>query len=191
MLKDEILSLLKRRPVMRVHEIARVLRRNPNVVKAILHYMTKKGLVRRIMKGAYTISNDPKVVATWLYIPSYISMEYALFLRNIVEQIINVIQVMISFKIKNMEIEIYGQRVKFYRIPKRLMFGFNCEYSDDGFCYLIAEPEKAILDMLYHNKDLRAFTIHWDELDLDKLIMYSKEYPKRVRKRLEFMLQHI
>ena len=46
MLKDEILSLLKRRPVMRVHEIARVLRRNPNVVKAILHYMTKKGLVR-------------------------------------------------------------------------------------------------------------------------------------------------
>ncbi len=159
-------------------------------LNAILYYMCRRGVIRRIFRGAYTTTKDIRVIVTWLYMPSYISLEYALFLRGVLDQVINMIQVVTPHRLKNYELEIFGSTIRYYRIPSRLMFGFTHEYSDidNRFYYLIAHPEKAILDMIYFGRNIRTYTIRWGSMDSDRILKYSKYYPRWVREKLDVIM---
>ena len=190
MLIPKILEFMSKKPVVRVHDLRKYLGAKDKSLNALLYYMCKRGMIKRIFKGAYTTAKDIKVIATWLYMPSYISLEYSLFVRGLLEQVIDVLQVITSQRLKYNEINILGSMVRYYRIPSRLMFGFTHEYSDtdEEFYYFIAHPEKAILDMIYLGKNIRTYTIHWDNINKDRILKYSKYYPKWVREKVDTII---
>lgn len=70
---------------------------------------------------------------------------------------------------------------KYHKFPEELFFGFRT--VDRRF--KIAEPEKALLDLLYMTTLGRYFanlrTINLENLSYRRLLHYSKRYPKRTQ----------
>ena len=77
-----------------------------------------------------------------------------------------------------------GVEIVYRRIPEELFFGYRRMESRfaEGFYFLIAEPEKALLDMVFRGEDtLKLFTLDYEAIDPDKLVEYSTHYPRHVR----------
>jgi len=67
-----------------------------------------------------------------------------------------------------------------HKIKRQLYFGYDSNF--------IAEPEKALLDTIYIRRKIPA-EINVELLNLEKLVKYSKKYPKTIQKRIDKLLQ--
>jgi predicted transcriptional regulator of viral defense system len=122
----------------------------------------------KIERDKYLIvDNKPHTfeIANFLYQPSYISFETALNQYGILPQFPYEVT---STTVKNSKAKSFQDVTYSYiKIKKHLYWGFTKELN-----YLIAEPEKALLDQAYlASKGLRSFPA--DELDIS-LINQSK-----------------
>jgi len=121
----------------------------------LLHWQ-KKGYIIRLRREWYCFSEFIKVqeftflVANNIYAPSYVSHQEALLFYGLIPEHI-VDSTSITTK-KTKSFEILGKTFKYYSIHPRLFFGFELkEMTANGFQrnFLIADREKAILDLLY------------------------------------------
>lgn len=162
-----------------------------NSLKVSLHRLVKKGVLVRLKRGIYQLSLnavDVNKIANQLYYPSYLSFETALSRYGIVSQI-PYTQTFATTR-KSKKITVWNTEVEFTQLKKELYFGYKLESG-----VYIAEPEKALLDLLYIVSRGKRM-MHIKELDLkniqkNKLNEYAKRFPSYISNLLEEVTQYL
>ncbi len=162
-----------------------------NVYPYQLSKWTKAGYLIKLKNNSYLFADRKEEVikehvAFSIYQPSYVSLEWALSEYGLIpEMVYNVTSVSsrATRKYKN-ELGTFIYR----HIKEDLFFGYN-KINKDGQVYLLAEPEKALLDYLYFNyhriknkadiEELRLNQFNVKKLDRAKIKRYSKLIPKK------------
>lgn len=166
-----------------------------------LSQWAKKGYLLKLKNGLFAFSERKgelkiEAIAFNLYQPSYVSMEWALAKYGLIpEMAYNCTSVTTkttrSFKNK------LGN-FTFRNIKESMFFGYR-KVEENGQIYLIAEPEKALLDYLYLNmkkikdkndiEELRLNEFAVKELDRKKIKKYADAiHNKKIIKVLEMIL---
>jgi hypothetical protein len=125
-----------------------------NILEVQLSDWVKKGYVIKLRRGIYTLSNNQRscsvseyFLANNLYSPSYISLEAALSYYHFIPE--RVYEVTSITPMKTMKFNNALGRFT-YRNIKAAAFSHYEEHKDvDGYKFLIATKEKALLDFLY------------------------------------------
>ena len=182
-LVKKILDYALRHPVFTVEDLRTYLDVDRNTLSVILNYMVRKGKINRIFRGKYTVYRDPEFLAPYIYYPSYISIFYALHLYGVIEQVPRAIHVVTTRRPVSKELILFDETIVFFRIKPELFFGYQ-RRNIGSHTTLVATPEKALLDAIYFYGPsiLEVGTIHLEELDPQRLLYYSKFFPKRIRK---------
>lgn len=144
----------------------------------------RQGYIKKIKNGLYLFAENegsvlPEALAGKIYSPSYISLEKALAFYGLIPEMVyglTSVTPKTTRRFKNK----FGAFI-YRHIKPSLFFGYK-EIKNDATAYLIAEPEKALLDYLYLNwiKDPAA----WDELRLNNKVLSSLIRPQIMRKYL-------
>lgn len=144
-----------------------------------LQRLEKAGIIERIVKGKYLFLfrevNDFEL-ANFLVNPSYISLESALSFYGVLSQFPYTITSVTPLKTK--KIVYRDKEYEFCHLESKYFFGF---IKRDKF--LIATPEKALLDELYFMaKKIRKISI--DDLDLS---LIDKNKFKKLSRKYKFL----
>ena len=139
-----------------------------------LSLWVKKGHLLRLRKGVYAFAREvDKVegeeIAQVLYSPSYLSLESALSWYGFIPEM-SYAYVSVTSRI-NRVFDNYFGRFIYRHIKRELFWGYIAVSARHGH-YLLAEPEKALLDYLYLNlsriksqADLDSFRFNYDQID--------------------------
>ena len=161
----------------------------------------KKGYLENVKKGLDVFVDEkgklsPEEISFLLYQPSYLSLEYALCHYGIIPEMVftkTAVTTKTTRKFSN------GFGAFSYRhIQPKLFFGYVTKNTASG-TYLLAEPEKALLDYLYFNlgkindeNDVSGLRINTEELekciDRTKLDTYLAEFGIRKLERIIRMI---
>ena len=113
----------------------------------------KKGLLIRLRQGYFTFPeykgkpDYPWYFANRMYRPSYISLHSALSFHGIIPE--SVIQITSVTSLKTAYfVNLFGE-FTYKTIKKELMYGYDLKTMSDGRTLQIADPEKALSDLLY------------------------------------------
>jgi predicted transcriptional regulator of viral defense system len=118
-----------------------------------ISYWQKKGLIVKIKNGLYAFSDNahsiqPEEIAPLIYSPSYISLEKALSVYGLIPEMTYAVTCVTPKATRRFR-NTWG--VFSYRhVKPSLFFGYH-EAGSKMNLYLIADPEKALLDYLYFN----------------------------------------
>jgi len=122
-----------------------------------------KKYIKKIRRGYYLFSdlsiNEPVLflIANTIYRPSYISLEMAFSLYNLIPEAVYGITSVTSQKTNIFKTDVGS--FAYRHLKPELIFGYELrEYN--GYSYMVAEIEKAVLDYLYlnsHLKDINDF----------------------------------
>lgn len=138
--------------------------------------LEKAGILKKLIKGKYQFllkEAGDFTIANFLYQPSYISMESALSFYSIMTGFPHQIT-SITIK-KSKDLEVGGKEYSYSTISPNLFWGWEKKEN-----FLIATPEKALLDYLYFaKKGLR--NLDWEEIDTsninkDILFLWAKKF---------------
>jgi len=173
------------KPIYTFAELLRLSGLSPSALRRALHRLKARGLVLRLGKGLYANSfSVPSLeeVAGWLYPPSYISLEYALFLHGVLDQAPHVVTCVTLNKTKTFHTEL-GE-VSYFHIKSDLFFGYQVQDR-----IILAEPEKAALDFVYLQRkrglEPPLDECNWVHVNPDRMRSLLSAYPKAVRRNLE------
>lgn len=131
---------------------------NKQIIRNQLRRWQDKSLIFKLKRGMYLLNvNDRKInpsrqfIANQLYMPSYISLEYALnFYALIPERVSEVTSVTTKKTIRF--VNDLGT-FTYQHIKSKAFRGFKMAKDEMGLTFFIAEPEKAVIDFLYLNLD--------------------------------------
>lgn len=175
--------------------------------KAKLSRMVKNGDCFPIVKGLYETDRNTSahLLAGSIYGPSYISFEYALGFYGMIPEAVYTITCATFEKKKKKRYEtIFGTFT--YRDVPSDAFPFFIQLLQEGeYFYRIAEPEKALCDMIYtmppvsNTKfmetllldDLRIDESELRKLDDEKIVFLSKRYRSTNVKKLSTLMRRI
>ncbi len=187
--KDFILEIYKdTRTVFTLRDIAMVMEEsNYGQLKQKINYYVRKGSLASIRRGIYVKENfDPEELACKLYIPSYISLEYVLQKAGVIFQYHESLTP-VSYLSRVVEA---GNCTLIYRKIKEdiLLDLSGIMRKDNGVN--IATPERAMLDMLYLNREY--YFDNLSGIDREKVlkilpVYQSKELVKRTMKMFSFI----
>lgn len=144
---------------------------------SMLARLTSRNVLQKLERDKYILAGANTHnfrIANFLYEPSYVSLETALNFHGVLSQFPYEIASVTTRKPVTKSIG--GKTYRYARIKRTLFWGYE---SASG--YLIAQPEKALLDLLYlASKGLGA--AHTDELNTSKLDKtrfetYVKRFP--------------
>ncbi len=149
-----------------------------------IHRLQKKKVLFRLAKGFYANSfvlPSLEEASCILYPPCYISMESALMMHGISDQVPQVLTCVSINKTKAFQTDL-GE-VNYSHIKKECFFGF--ELVDRT---ALALPEKAALDFVYIKRQNGLKPAldewNWSYLDVKKLHAMAESFPSSVRKHL-------
>lgn len=145
----------------------------------LLQRLEKEGVIQRIIKGRYHFSlreyNDFEL-ANFLVNPSYISLESALSFYGILSQFPYTVTSITPLKPRRITYQ--EKEYEFSHLESKYFFGF---VKKDNF--LIAKPEKALLDELYFMaKKLRK--VHVKDLNFEP---FDKKKFEKLYKKYKFI----
>ncbi len=152
-LKQNTLSCIKqlRRPVFTSREIIMLSGKSASVVTQTLNYLSRQGIILKVSRGVWAEAGNNKVSQYSLipFLPSahraYVSFFSALHLHGMIEQIPQVITLASTSHTRTIKTKL-GIFV-IHQISPRFFKGFDWYHNEEGF--LIADPEKALVDCLY------------------------------------------
>ncbi|MFZ2970412.1 MAG: hypothetical protein WA063_04655 [Minisyncoccia bacterium] len=165
----------------------------------------KKGYIERIKRGLYVFSERKNEMSLeemsfLIYEPSYISIEYALSHYGFIPEMVYSITAVTGKTTRTVGNK-FGKFI--YRSVKpSLFFGYKVIETKSGK-YLLAEPEKALLDYFYLNlkninskKDIEEARINCEMLkktiDRKKLKFYLEKFDsKKMQKIIKIILNEI
>ena len=143
----DLLNRLRSYPLFTLDAVCNINKKDASYTKVYLNRLLKKGMIRRIQRGQYTVHNDPIIFSTHITWPSYISLWYALRYHNLTEQVPEKISVLTTSKKSLNRIEFMGRSIVFTTIPSTYLFGYSKIFVS-GFEVFMADPEKAIVDSI-------------------------------------------
>jgi len=159
----------------------------------------------RLRKGIYAVVTDigslsandisAYTMCQALNKKSYVSFENALQYHGMFDQMLSTISAVTCNRARKYKI---GEMdVKFFKIQKKLYFGFTEERSDIGLVN-IAQKEKAMLDMLYFRSNRYYAGLVWEKLeeyrntiDFDLLKRYAMKFSLDVIRQTGFFLDKL
>ena len=181
---NKIKEFIRSVPVFRVRDIE-IITGNRNYAHLILHKLEKRGEIKRVVKGWYSIYEDP-IFSVFCFKPSYIGLHEALSLYNLWEQETNVI-IITAKRIRSGIRKIFENNIILRRIKSEYLFGFDfINYRD--FFIPVSDIEKTLIDFLYFKEKISKEIIKElvKRINKKKIHEYLKKYPnsfsKKVRK---------
>ena len=114
---------------------------------------TNSGLIIRLKQGYYTFpeykskADYPFYFANRIYRPSYISLHTALSFYGMIPEAVVQIASVTSLKTASFS-NAFGE-YSYQSEKEELMFGYDLKPMEDGRTLMFAQPEKALLDLLY------------------------------------------
>jgi predicted transcriptional regulator of viral defense system len=159
--------------------------------------LMKSGKIQGVVPGIYTSAPEFRkrplsleILANKIYGPSYVSFEFVLARAGLIPEA--VYGVTSATAKRNRDFDTHLGRFSYRHLPPEVYcFGWISEVLNDGSSYLIATPEKALLDLLYRAgavrsvKSLKArlfedFRVDHDalrSLDMERLMSYALKMP--------------
>jgi predicted transcriptional regulator of viral defense system len=125
----------------------------PDFDKSNLTRWTGKKLLVKLRNGYYSFpeytgqSDFVFLVSNRIYRPSYISLHTALAFYGMIPEA--VVQVSAVSSLKKAVFENAFGTFSYQQIASGLLFGYDAKPSANGRTLLLAQPEKALLDLLY------------------------------------------
>ena len=144
---------------------------------SMLARLTRQNILQKLERDKYMLVSGRAhdfCIANFLYEPSYVSLEAALNFHGVLSQFPYEVASMTPRKPVTKTVD--EKTYRYARIKRSLFWGYE---PIQGF--LIAQPEKALLDLLYLTSKGLAI-LHTDELDISKLdkarfALYAKKFP--------------
>jgi predicted transcriptional regulator of viral defense system len=118
---------------------------NENSLRVAVSRLIKAGEIIKLIKGYYCLNNIElalEKIALEIYEPSYLSFEWALGHYNILSQKSYSLTLATTKRAK--QINVNGRNIAYHHLGLKLFWGYM-QKND----HLIAEPEKAFLDLAY------------------------------------------
>lgn len=176
--KQSILVAIKKlhRPVFTTHELSTLTGGSLSSTTQALNLLQKKGLVFKITRGIWAESGNERL-SPYIVIPflfqrhrAYVSFISALNLYGIIEQIPQVIALASTVHTRIVHTKIGTFSV--HQIAPSFFNGFNW-YKGTG-SFLIAEPEKALVDSLYLSARKKKQFSYFPELNFPSSFSFKK-----------------
>ena len=179
---NKIREFIKSVPVFRVRDIE-LLVGNRNYAHLILHKLAKKGEIKRVVKGWYSLHDDP-IVSVFCFKPAYVGLQEALSLHNLWEQETNVV-IITTKKVRVGIREILGNNVILRTIEPKYFFGFDL-IKYENFFVPVSDIEKTLIDFVYFKESLARETLREiiKRMNKQKLIEYLKKYPSKFKQKV-------
>jgi len=159
-----------------LQDLSKIIDLEKNSLKVAVSRAVKNKKIIKLTNGLYSKNIHDiswENLAVNIYSPSYISFESALNYYNILSQQTASITLATNKRKKN--INIYDHSIVYRHIKDELFWGYVKQ--DD---YLIAEPEKAFLDLAYLSLNgyghFDPEEINLDILNKEKLVKYLKKF---------------
>ncbi len=176
-------ELLQRNvPIFTSLQFERVFRTSPLQTKYFLERQAEEGFLLRLKKGLYTLKTDKPAeeeIANALYKPSYISFEYALAYYNIIPEMVYEVTSATTKPTRMFETDTLA--FGYYTIKTEAYTGYSL-IKKAGKEFLMAEPEKALVDYLYFvslgKKQLNERLLT-KELNKTKLLYYASLFDRK------------
>ena len=164
------------RPVFTTHELITVSGKSSSTVVQSLTRLRKQGLLMKIYRGVWAEAGDKRVSAFEI-IPClfarqrvYVSFISALHLHGILEQIPQAIT--LASTAHTSTIRTKAGTFSVHQIDPAIFDGFDW-YKGEG-SFLIAEPEKALVDSLYLSSRKKKQFGHFPELHFPPEFSFKK-----------------
>jgi len=135
----------------------------PHFDRRRINEWQKKGYLKKIANNFYVFADKPLAekkifyIANKIYEPSYVSLETALGYYGLIPEAVFSILSVSTSKTKTANADLGAMKTNFLykKIKKSFYFGYSLKKSE-GISFLIADPEKAVLDFLYLREDLKT-----------------------------------
>lgn len=163
-------------------EFSRIFQAPPHTIKYFLETQVGEGLLARLKQGLYTLRTDPpseREVANRLYKPSYISFAYALAYYNILPEM--PYQVTSATTKPTRVFANTNQVFSYYTIKEEAFTGYLLKKEGDR-PFLIADPEKALVDYVYFatlGRGPSLDRLNISSLNKEKATEYAKLYGRK------------
>lgn len=142
-LKEKGLVIFSPLDVRRIFGVSKV------AATFLIHRYTKKGFTKRLKRGIYTLydTSVPDIyLANKLYEPSYVSLEFALSFHGVIPETVYEITSVSTNPTRQFNAS--GKTFSYHRIKKEAFTGYAVYHQRD-ISALIADPEKAFVDLTY------------------------------------------
>ena len=160
-------------------DVRKVFPITPVAATFLLHRYTKKGFILRVKRGLYAFPNalPPDLfIANKLCEPSYVSLEFALSYRGVIPETVYEITSVTPKATRHFTA--LGKIFSYRRITRKAFTGYSIE-KQKGFGFVIADAEKAFVDLLYYRvlfgkKPLSRF--NKEKINLERTLKYAMLY---------------
>lgn len=177
--KNSILTALKQleRPVFRTSEVAACGEKTLSNTTQALNYLEREGVVFKIARGIWGLDIGREKLSPYSVIPFllprervYVSFISALHLYGLIEQIPQAITLASTIHTRTIRTKVGTFFV--HRIAPSFFKGFDWYQGTGDF--LIAEPEKALIDCLYLSARKKKQFGYFPELHFSKSFNFKK-----------------
>ncbi len=135
------------------------LSQDPQVMKNQLSRWEEKGLILKLRQGLYILNDEDRKItpartflANQMYEPSYISLDYALYLHGLIPERVASVTSLTTRKTAFFRNK-WGDFI-YQHIKPEAFKGFRLRQEEGGLQSFVADPEKAVVDFLYfHSKE--------------------------------------
>ena len=165
------------RPVFSVRELSAVSGKSPSNVSQGLAFLRRQGLAVKVAHGVWAAGGAmPSPYAVIAHIlpkqRAYVSFISALHLHGIIEQIPQVIT--LASVAHSVEIKTAAGVFAVHHLAPSFFSGFG--WREGAGSFLLAEPEKALVDCLYVSTFRKRQFSHFPELRFPKSFSFKKAY---------------
>ena len=178
---------------------------HPGFDKNTLSRWVKKGYLIKLRNNLYTFSELKSVnnihfhIANRIYRPSYLSLHTALSFHGLIPE--SIVQTTSVSTMKTARFKNELGSFSYKKIKNDLFFGYTqLEFTKDK-SFLIAEPEKALLDLFYlytfYNNETEITNLRIDQERLSEMMQLSRLYEflsrfknKSLEKRINLFLKN-
>jgi len=183
---DRVREHVRRTPVAKIGSILALVP-DREYGHVIVNHLLKRGEMRRITRGYYTVHDEPSLLVYCMR-PAYLGLQDAMSFHGLWEQETNPV-VITTRKVRPGVREVLGQNVWVRRISPRHFFGFEYLTSGD-FLLPVSDPEKTLIDMVYFREMRKDLTKRFrGKIDRRKLEGYLRRYGRDFRGRVVEALQ--
>ncbi|MBQ8703758.1 MAG: hypothetical protein IJ524_05235 [Bacteroidales bacterium] len=176
----------------------------PDFDRSNITRWVKRGYLVKLRQDWYAFSellsqpDAPKYVAGAMYSPSYVSLHAALAYYGIIPEAVSKITSVTSRRTTSY-CNAFGE-FSYQTVKPELFFGYKPVSFPSGGSYLMAHPEKAIVDLLYlypqYNTEESLLDLRFDEywmqedLNLDLLMEYTRRCSsKSLQQRIDLLIK--
>lgn len=176
----KVREFLERTPVASTATLSRLVGKR-EYAYVLLNLLERRGEIRRITRGYYTIHEDPTLLVYCLK-PAYLGLQDAMSLHNLWEQ--ETIPIIITCRrVRSGLREVFDHNVMVRRISPKYFFGIE-DLERGGFFFPVSDVEKTFIDLVYFGEMDGGLARRFKgKLNLKKLEAYLERYPERLRRR--------